>query len=1157
MNKTKGYFFGEYEVLFGEYSGPDFSRRCFIFPGQGSAFPGMFKDEYFKFKIIQDKFARADLLAKKFNLPKISDYILNPNEIKKEILPAVANLALFTLELAIFDILKSLKIFPRIVTGHSFGEYAAISAAGIVSFEEMFEIVYYRDHFCPPANFAGFMIAVSADVKKLKTILNKEDYYISNLNSPKQTAISVSKNAVDNISKILEEKKIRHKILYNIPQPYHSPYLDGVKNKIKQYLKNKKIHFKKPEIPLFSSVLRKIIDKNNFKKEDIKNILLNQITTPVDFISQIKLIYGLKCFNFLELGNKKLFSVFVEDILAGKEIKTEVVSNFLRKTEEKTAKPANLGENKIFSLINKAIGKITGYEIEKISIEDKFQEDLGIDSIKKADILLTVLNESNIHPGEDFNTSEFVSVKDAISYLERAEKGIPAKFVQPAKETNFKRYIFSPVEALLKTYPWDEEGNGKLFVVDIANILEKSNDVLGKMAALFTKKRAEKERPNIILQADGVELDFNKIKHIFRFFRKLVNTIKTDDFNLILLSSGAPTDSGASPYIQCIASFLKSLKKESPGMFVKSIHFNKAKDAKTILDIATKETRDFSAIDVLYKDEKRFVFEPKIIKNKKQKEFDLGEESVILAIGGAKGITFLLVKTISQKYRPIIYLVGRSAGKNKLVSANIAELKKENHKVYYKTLDACDAIAMEGLFSEMIKKHKKIDLVINGAGAVKIAFLKDKTDEDIDYEFNNKVIPASNILNLSLKYKPKRIINFSSVISKYGSAGQSIYTSANALVSGLTKEANLILKKSGSSAITVHFPPWDGVGMTGDKGVLQKLKEYGASLLKPEKANELFLSDLTASNGEPVYYLDDYDDLFCNFPLNNLKQFELLIGQLTDPFAIAMPKPVFKKHFDLSEDVYLKDHKINGVSYVPASVGISMFLCLGNLYFKKFPILKNIAIQNPIVVKNEPVECLFEAENKNGFYGFSIKSNITHFYGEAEGNNRQKASHYDLIKPEKEIVKEDFYSDFNLNDSIFYLGPAFQTVYKALIDKDDNLCLVVDNSKLFPALGLGIYDKLIQWIDVLFQALGATALNPDFKIIPVKISKLSVFSDTEISNRVYAIPSVVKFTASGLEGNAALVNEKGETIIEMTGVFMKKIGEHKGGGLTIKEYKNE
>ena len=1155
MNRTKGYFWGEYEVLFGEYSGPDFSRRCFIFPGQGSASPGMFKEEYSNFKIIRDKFALSDSLAKKFDLPKISDYVLNPNKIKKEILPAIANLALFTLESALFDILVSLKIIPRVVTGHSFGEYAALTASGVVSFEEMFEIIYYRDHFCPPTNSVGFMIAVSADAQKIETILKKEKYYISNFNSPKQTVISVAKNTVDTITRILESEKIRYKILYNIPQPYHSPYLDGVKKKIKQYFKNKKNHFKEPEIPLFSSVLRKIIDKNNFQREDIKKILLNQITTPVDFISQIKSIYDLKCFNFLELGNKKLFSVFVEDILVGKEIKTELASDFLQKTKEKAIESANLKKSKIFSLINKAIGKITGYEIEKISIEDKFQEDLGIDSIKKADILLTVLNEANIHPGEDFNTSGFVSVKDAVSYLERLEKGIPAKFVQPAKETNFKRYIFSPVETLLRTCPWDEECNGKLFVVGIADILEKSNDVLEKMAALFTKERTEKERSNIILQADGVELDFNKILYIFRFFRKLVNTIKTDDFNLILLSSGDSTGSGASPYVQCIASFLKSLKKELPGMLVKSVHFNKAKDAKTILDIAAKETRDFSTIDVLYKGGKRFTFAPKLAKSEKKP--NLNKKSVVVAIGGAKGITFSLVKNIAKKYKPTIYLAGRSSKENEIVKVNVAELKKGNPKIYYESVDACDAKSVEKLFLKISKKHKKIDLVINGAGAVKIAFLKDKTDEDIDYEFNNKVIPASNVLNLSLKYKPKRIINFSSVISRYGSAGQSIYTSANALVSGLTEETNLVLKKYGSSAATVHFPPWDEVGMTENKGVLQRLKEHEASLLKPEKADELFLFDLAALSGEPVYYLDDYDDLICNFSLNNFRKFELLIGKLTDPFAVAMSKPVFKKYFDLSKDAYLKDHKINGVSYVPAAVGISMFLCLGNLYFKKFPILKNIIMQNPIVVKNDPVECLFEAENKNRFYGFSIKSNLIHFYGEAEGDNRQKAPHYDLIKPEKEIAKKDAYSDLNLNDSIFYLGPVFQTASKALIDKGDNLCLVVDNSKLLPVLGLRFYDKLIHWIDVLFQALVATALNPDFKIIPVKISKLSVFFDTEISNCVYAIPSTVKFTASGLEGNAALVNEKGETIIEATGVFMKKIGEHKGKRLTIKEYKNE
>ena len=1144
MNKTKGYYFGKYSVSLGKYSGPDFSKRCFIFPGQGAAFPGMFKDEYFKFKIFREKFALADSLAQKLNLQKVSDYILNPDKLKKETFPIVANLALFTIESALFEILISQNKIPKILTGHSFGEYAVLVASGTASFEEIFDVVYHRDYFCPPANSTGFMIAAGTDAKKIKTILGKEKYFISNFNSPRQTVFSVAKNNVDVIAKILEDKKIRYKILYNIPQPYHSPYLNGVKSKIKQYLKNKKIHFKKPETPLFSSVLKKKIDKKNFRKEDIENILLNQIITPVDFISQVKFIYGLKCSNFLELGSKKLFSIFVEDILIGKEIKTELALDFLQKTktEERTVETDNLKENKAFSLINKVIGKITGYEIEKISIEDKFQEDLGIDSIKKADILLTVLNEANISPGEDFNTSEFTTIKDAVSYLEKIKNNPVFKNVSLAKKTNFRRYVFSPVKKQLKNYPWNNLDYDKndYFILNIADIFKNKSN-LAKKAALFVGKKFSKagKRPSIIIRAYSGCFDIDKMIFIFRFFREFVNLTRMDDFNLILFSSGGSLNQPVDYYIQCLVSFLKSLKRESPELFFKNIHFDAVNDEKATINIVIEEANEFLDIDVFYKAGERFVFKPKIIESKKQKQFNLNEKSVILAIAGAKGATFSLIKNISQKYRPIIYLVGRSAGGNKIISANIAELKKQNQKIHYKSLDACDADAMGKLFLEIIKKHKKIDLAINGAGVVKNGLLKDKTDYDMNYEFNNKIFPALNILNLSLKYKIKRVINFSSIISKYGNAGQTVYASANAFVNGITENYNLLLEKIGSSATAINFPPWDKIGMTEDKIVFQKLKEFGVSFLGREKADELFLFDLFFPSGKPVYYLDSFDDLFYGFSLNNLKRYRPIIGDLIDNSNISASKIVFNKDFDLSKDVYLKDHKIKGLSFAPAAIGIAMFICFGNVYFKKTPIFKNIIIQNPIMIKDKVAKCFLKIERKNRFFSFSVESNIPHFYGETENDEFQKAPRFNLMETGKEVAKKSIYSDFYLKNNL-YFGPVFQSIDRAQIDKNGNYSFIIDNFKLPPVFGFEPYDKLIQWIDALFQSLGVIALKKKVKMLPIKISKFSFFSETEISDFVYAVPLKIKFNKDGLKGSIALTNKNGECIIELKDVFFKK-----------------
>ncbi|MCR4330571.1 MAG: SDR family NAD(P)-dependent oxidoreductase [Patescibacteria group bacterium] len=1142
MTKNKGYYFGTYDISTAEYLGPDFSRRCFVFPGQGAAFPGMFKDQYFSSEIMRGKFDLADLLAKRLGLPKISDYIVSPDIIQKEKIKIVANMALFTAESALFDMLKSERIIPEIVTGHSFGEYAAIVASGMVSFEDMFDIVFHRELFCPPPNSLGFMVAVNASEKETREALGRKEYHVSNLNSPKQTVVSVPVAEVDAVRLVLEEKKIRHKVLSAVPQPYHSPYLNDVKEKIEGYIKNKKFAVKKPEIPLFSSVVKKLIDEKDFKEADIRYILMNQITTPVDFISQVTLIHKRGCAHFLELGPRKVFSVFVEDTLKSKEIKSDIALNFLTEKQRKERKQDPRKESDLFLLINKTIGKITGYEIAKISFEDRFQEDLGIDSIKKADILLTVLNESNISPGEDFNTSKFESIKDTVDYLEKfSKKRVSPVEKQKKKKTHFGRYVFSWEKKPLDDRFSPPVGKKKYIAIDIEEIFSKKGAFFDTVSRFL--EEAEGVDPTVILRANPVGFDYERYLSFFRSWRYFLKNIKRTDFNLVLVSSGK-----SSPSTEGYAAFFKSVKKESPDMFFKHIHFSDDLPEEKILKVVLRESRQPFDIEVLYKGGERSVNVPKRAAKEKNKS-KLNGRSVVIAIGGAKGITFSLIKNISQKYKPAVFLVGKSSEDHEVVQRNLKELKKDNQKIYYESLDARDKVSLENLFSKIEKKYGKIDMVINGAGSVSVGFLKDKSDSDIEREFSNKVLPAKHLLDLLSKYKTARLVNFSSIVSKYGSAGQSIYTTANELVHRLSLDHPF--------ASVIHWPPWEGVGMTAEQGVLQKLNEYGASLISSADADKLFGFDLTTKGGS-VYYMDESDPLFYGFSLNNIKEYESLLGKILDPFSISAQSIRFRKIFDVSKDTYLEDHTIKRTAYVPGAVGITMFLCLGEAYFKKIPTLKNIEIHNPIIVKKaDSVSCVLETTEKDDVRSFSIRSNTLRFYAEGFVDAKSKRpSRRPIRKVKSEILTSSIYSDYYSQNSLKH-GPIFRCVDRAFLDKDGNPFLKIDNSKLLSVLGLGSYDKLILWIDALFQSLGAVGLKNNLKMIPVKIKELSFFSDVPVTNYLYAVPSVDTFGKGGLLGGTVLLNENGETLLELKGVSLRTISEVHENKLKVVKYKNE
>jgi hypothetical protein len=493
-------------------------------------------------------------------------------------------------------------------------------------------------------------------------------------------------------------------------------------------------------------------------------------------------------------------------------------------------------------------------------------------------------------------------------------------------------------------------------------------------------------------------------------------------------------------------------------------------------------------------------------------------------------------------------LAGKSPKESEAVQINVKELEKNNSKIYYESLDARNINSLNSLFSKIKKKYGKIDLIINGAGVVDISFIKDKTIGEAEYELSNKILPAINILKLSLKYNPQKIINFSSVISRYGSAGQSIYTMANEMVNGLTAKYEC--------ASVIHWPPWDGVGMTENQGILKKLRESGVSLLSPPKADELFSFDLASSDSKSIYYMDKDDDWLYGFSLKNFSEYEILIGKILNPSDISASNHIFEKNFNLSKDVYLKDHQIEGISYVPAAVGIGMFFCLGNMHDNKLPILENVIIHNPIIIKNKPLRCYLKAEKKNDNYDFSIKSNALHFSGRTKNSQGNKTMHYQLNNPENEILIDSIYSDYYSEGSL-YLGPTFQSIDRAFLDKDENPFFRIDNAKLFPVLNCGFYDKLIQWIDVSFQVLGAIGLKNNCKFIPVKVSRITTFFHNNISNYLYAIPSVDKIDSENLEGSVIMINENEEVILEMKGISLKAINKYSEDKLKIVKYKGK
>src|SRR5262249_22587328 len=123
----------------------------------------------------------------------------------------VAQLAVGAASLAMAGVLDRLGVEPAFLAGHSYGDYAALCAAGAMSFDDLIRLSHRRGEVLAAASkdAPGAMAAVEAGADTVEPLLQDLDVFAVNLNSPHQTVISGKVEAVDQALARLKQKRLR------------------------------------------------------------------------------------------------------------------------------------------------------------------------------------------------------------------------------------------------------------------------------------------------------------------------------------------------------------------------------------------------------------------------------------------------------------------------------------------------------------------------------------------------------------------------------------------------------------------------------------------------------------------------------------------------------------------------------------------------------------------------------------------------------------------------------------------------------------------------------------------------------------------------------------------------------------------------------------
>jgi [acyl-carrier-protein] S-malonyltransferase len=286
------------------------SKVGFLFPGQGSQYPGMGKEFADRYAPARQTFEQADS-ALGFPLSRLCF------EGSEEQLRLTVNTQPCTLatSVAIYRVLADKGFEPQYVAGHSLGEYSALVAAGALDFADALRLVRQRGLFMQEAVPAGegAMAAIlglsPAQVGDIcRRAANGGVVATANLNSPEQTVISGSAAAVKRAVEEASQNGAKRAVVLPVSAPFHCALMQPAQARMAPLLREAK--FSNPRVPLITNVDAGVISTG----EEARDALLRQITAPVRWEDSVREMIEQGVNTFVEVGPGRVLSGLLRQI---------------------------------------------------------------------------------------------------------------------------------------------------------------------------------------------------------------------------------------------------------------------------------------------------------------------------------------------------------------------------------------------------------------------------------------------------------------------------------------------------------------------------------------------------------------------------------------------------------------------------------------------------------------------------------------------------------------------------------------------------------------------------------------------------------------------------------------------------------------------------
>jgi [acyl-carrier-protein] S-malonyltransferase len=281
--------------------------KAYIFPGQGAQFPGMGNDLYSTNEIAKKLFDKADEILG-FPITKVMFH----GSVDELMETKVTQPAIFLHSVILAKTYPAYK--PDMVAGHSLGEFSALVANEVLTFEDGLKLVYERalamQEACEinPSSMAAILGLGDEKVEEICASIEGETVVPANYNCPGQVVISGSTKGIEIACERMKEAGAKRALLLPVGGAFHSPFMEPAREKLEKAIHNTVFHH--PICPIYQNVSTTGMTDLDM----IKTNLIAQLTAPVKWTQSVQHMIKDGATQFLECGPGKVLQGLVKKI---------------------------------------------------------------------------------------------------------------------------------------------------------------------------------------------------------------------------------------------------------------------------------------------------------------------------------------------------------------------------------------------------------------------------------------------------------------------------------------------------------------------------------------------------------------------------------------------------------------------------------------------------------------------------------------------------------------------------------------------------------------------------------------------------------------------------------------------------------------------------